>query len=105
MKRIEKSYAFDDDEAVARLEALGDFWRKRHGVLAEWSGNTVRLVGRKLGVRYDARVTVSGGKVVVEVEVGFLAEKLGGHDYVERKVDEYLDPATSLESLRGRIRG
>jgi len=104
MKRIEKSYPFDDAEAIARLEALGDYWRKQHGVLTDWRGNTARLVGRKLGVKYNATVKVGGGKVVVEVEVGVLAATLGGPRYVERKVDDYLDPTHSLESLRARSR-
>lgn len=103
MKRMEKRYGFGDEEAVQRLKALGDYWRTKHGVNCEWSDKTARLVGRKLGVSYDATVIVGGGTIVAQVEVGLLAEKLGGPRYVERKVDEYLDPSESIESLRARI--
>lgn len=37
-----------------------------------------------------------------EFKVGFLAEKLGGRAYVERKLGEYLDPKISLEDLKAR---
>lgn len=56
MTQMEKRYAFDDQEAVDRLTALGDCWWRRHTVANEWDGNTVRLAGRKLGVSYDARL-------------------------------------------------
>ena len=103
MRRVERTYTLGDDDAIARLKALADYWRTKHGVNCEWSDSTARLVGRKLGVKYDATVVVGAGVVVVEVEVGLLAEKLGGPRYVERKVDEYLDPSHSIESLRARI--
>jgi hypothetical protein len=101
--RLDKSYDFDDAEALDRMRALTDYWWAKHGVKSEWDGPNVRLKGRKMGVKYDARVTVGDGKVVAEVEAGFLAEKLGAPRYVEGKVDDYLDPANTVESLRARI--
>lgn len=103
MLRERIPYPFDDAEARARLEALADYWDKKHGVHTEWSGSRGRLSGKKLGVKYDASFTVGGGEVRVEASFGFLAEKLGGPDYVRRKLADYLDPARSLESLRDRI--
>lgn len=100
---MEKSYGFDDEEALERLRALSDYWAAKHSVRTVWDGGTGRLVGRKMGVKYDATVRVGGGKVVAEVEAGFLAEKLGAPRYVERKVGDYLDPAHTVESLRARV--
>ena len=98
-----ETYAFDDDEAVARLRALTDYWAAKHGVVATWTGSSATMKGRKLGVKYDARVVLSNGTLTADVEVGFLAKKLGGHEYVLRKLADYLDPARSVESLRARI--
>ena len=53
-------------------------------------------------VTFDAG-SDEAGEVRAEVQVGWLADKLGGPAYVERKVDEYLDPATSLASLQARV--
>lgn len=103
MIRERLTYPFDDDEARARLEALGDYWSKKHGVHTVWSGMRGRLSGRKLGVKYDATFEISGGAVSVEATFGFLADKLGGPDYVRRKLADYLDPANTIESLRARV--
>lgn len=102
MMRMDKPYGCDDEEALARMRALADYWWKKYQVKSEWDGGTVRLVGKKLGVKYDATVKVGGGKVVAEVEAGFLAEKLGARRYVEGKVEDYLDPAHSLAELQAR---
>ncbi len=37
------------------------------------------------------------------MNAGFLAERLGGRAYVERKLDDYLDPKKTLAELRARI--
>lgn len=103
MRRLSKAYAFDDEEALARLRALSDYWSAKHGVSTSWDGAVGRLAGKKMGVKYDATVKVGGGRVEIEVDAGWLADKLGAPAYVERKVDDYLDPANSLESLRARI--
>jgi len=101
--RHEQSYAFDDEEALARLRALTDYWSAKHGVHTEWKDFTAHLAGRKMGVKYRADVQLREGKLTAQVEVGFLAEKLGGPAYVRRKVADYLDPANSLASLRARV--
>ncbi|MFK7989691.1 MAG: polyhydroxyalkanoic acid system family protein [Sandaracinaceae bacterium] len=103
--RFERPYELEDEDVVARLRALTDYWKAKHGIDSQWTGNGVRLKGRKMGVKYDARVTIGGGQVRADVEAGFLAEKLGAPAYVERKVADYLDPAQSLSSLRARIPG
>lgn len=103
MIREQLRYPFDDAEARARLEALADYWSEKHGVHTEWSGARGRLVGRKLGVKYDASFEIGDGAVLVEATFGFLADKLGGPDYVRRKLADYLDPKNSLESLRARV--
>ncbi len=103
MVRHEQPYPFTDEEAVARLRALTDYWSAKHGVHTQWSEFSARLEGRKLGVKYKASVQLANGKLEAQVEVGFLAEKLGGPAYVRRKVADYLDPANSLESLQARV--
>lgn len=105
MMNLERRYSFQDDEAVARLTALTDYWHRKHGLTCTWTGSACRVQGKVMGVKFDARVTVSGGLVHADVDAGFLAEKLGGRKYVEGKLDDYLDPARSLEELRARASG
>ena len=102
--REEMSYELSDEDARDRLRALSEYWSKKHGVHTEWLSDTsARLRGRKLGVKYDAKVDLGGGRVVVEASFGFLAQKLGGPEYVRRKVTKYLDPSVSLDELRAKI--
>jgi hypothetical protein len=101
--KIEKNYTFERDEALSRIQALTDYW-KRHGVVSDWRDNSVKISGRIKGIKLNASVTVDDKRLYGEVKVGFLAEKLGGSQYVERKLGEYLDPNTSVEALQEKAR-
>ncbi|MGE0792376.1 MAG: polyhydroxyalkanoic acid system family protein [Sandaracinaceae bacterium] len=103
MRRLTRTYAFSDDEALDRIRALSDYWHTKHSVDTAWVGSVGRLRGKKMGVSYDATVRVGDGRVDIEVDAGWLADKLGAPAYVERKLDTYLDPAESVASLRARI--
>jgi hypothetical protein len=105
MINLERRYSFQDDQALERLTALTDYWRRKHGLTCSWTGSDCHIHGKSMGVKFDARVSVAGGRVRADVEAGFLAEKLGGRKYVEGKLDDYLDPARSLDELRARISG
>jgi hypothetical protein len=101
--KLERTYDLPDEDALARLRALTDYWEKKHGIAASWSGNDVALEGKVASVRVEGNVHVESGKITADVRAGFMAEKLGGRRYVESKLDDYLAPTTSLESLRARI--
>jgi hypothetical protein len=102
--RLERKHRFTDDEALSRLRALTDYWGARYGVQTDWTGSKARISGKVRGVSFDGTIDVSGGAMVADMKAGFLAEKLGAKGYVERKLDDYLDPAKPLESLRARAR-
>ena len=94
----------DDAEARDRGRALTDYWSRKHGVHATWQGDdVVTLSGKVMGVKFDGTVRIGGGTIHAEMNAGFLAERLGGRAYVERKLDDYLDPKKTLAELRARI--
>jgi hypothetical protein len=103
MMQLDRAYQLDEEDALARLRALSDYWTKRHGIVARWSGNEVALSGKVKGVKFEGQVRIGGGRLVGEMDAGFLAEKLGARKYVEGKLDDYLDPKTTLDELRARI--
>lgn len=104
MMKLDRRHALSEDDALARAHALTDYWAKKHGVKVEWRGDTdVRLSGRVMGVKFDGLVHLGAGSISAEMDAGFLAEKLGGRAYVERKLDDYLDPAKTVEELRARF--
>lgn len=96
-------YTVSDEEALERLHALTDYWLKKHSVAARWAGPQAFFNGKVKGVHFDGTVTIGGNRVRADVNVGFLAEKIGGKAYVKRKLTDYLDPAKTLAELRARI--
>jgi hypothetical protein len=101
--KLEKDHAFTRDEAVARIRALTDYWDTKHGTSTTWSGNSARITGKVKGVSFDGHFSVEERRLLADVKVGFFAEMIGGKAYVERKVDDYLNPGNSLESLQARV--
>jgi hypothetical protein len=104
MLTLTRRYDLDDEDARARLRALTDYWSTKHGIQATWpTETTVELSGKVMKVKFSGKVRVDNGTIDAEVEAGWLAERLGARGYVERKLDDYLDPTNTLESLRARI--
>ena len=100
---LDHPYTVSDAEALERLHALTDYWLAKHDVHARWEGPQVFFNGKVKGVKFDGTVVVGGKKVHADVNVGFLAEKIGGKAYVQRKLVDYLDPAKTVEELRRRV--
>ncbi len=104
MMKLERRYELTEEDALARAHALTDYWAKKHGVKVEWrSDSEVHLSGRVMGVKFDGVVHLGGGTIRAEMDAGFLAQKLGGRAYVERKLDDYFDPSKTVDELRARI--
>jgi hypothetical protein len=101
--KFERRTALSASEVTDRLKALTDYWEKKYGIGSTWSGSSVRIKGKMMGVSFDGQVRVGDGRIDADVDAGFLAEKLGGKKYVEGKLDAYLDPSATVEALRARI--
>jgi hypothetical protein len=97
--KIECTHSFSVDEAKQRMQALTEYWQNRYGVTTEWMGNRGRTKGKVKGINFDARVDVAEKHVVCEADIGFLAERLGARSYVEKKLEDYLDPSTPVTGL------
>jgi hypothetical protein len=101
--KFERRTTLPSSDILERLKALTDYWNKKYAIGSTWTGGTVRLKGKIMGVSFDGTVNVTEGRIEANVDAGFLAEKLGGKKYVEGKLDTYLDPAHSIDALRARI--
>ncbi len=101
---FEKPFDFPQAEALERLQALTDHWSAKHGLQVEWNGSEGRVSGKVRGVKFSGVMKVGDHRVTVEVKAGFLAEKLGGRQYVEGKLTEYLDPKQQVAELSARAR-
>ena len=98
---MERPHGFSAEEALARIQALTTYWTQ-YGVRAQWTGNTAFVDGKVKGVKFRGEIRVEAHSIVADIKAGFLAEKLGGKKYVERKINDYLDAANSLEELQAR---
>ena len=101
--QFDKPHSFSQEEALERLQALGDYWSTKYGVTISWSGNTGQVKGKVKGIKFEGTMTVTGDRLTADIKAGFLAEKMGGKQYVASKLDDYLNPSNSLESLKARV--
>ena len=100
--KVQRTHNFDKEEARGRLEALTHYWSSRYGIASRWSGDTVHIAGKVKGITFEGDIQVNDKDIAGDVKAGFLAEKLGGRQYVEQKLQEYFDTANTLEKLRER---
>ena len=100
--KVQHAHSFDREEARNRLEALTHYWSTKYGISSRWSGDTVHVNGKVKGIKFEGDIQVADGRIAGDVKAGFLAEKLGGRQYVEQKLQEYFDPGNTVEALRSR---
>jgi hypothetical protein len=98
---IEKSHSFSKEEALERLQSLTDYWQK-HGVSSSWDGSQGKIDGKVKGFSFQGEIRVEERRVLASVKANFIARKAGGA-YVKGKLEDYLDPKNSLESLKARV--
>ncbi|MCI0672897.1 MAG: polyhydroxyalkanoic acid system family protein, partial [Myxococcaceae bacterium] len=79
-------------EARERVQQLLTYWGERFGVQGFWTGNTVRVVGRLIGVAFEARLVVGDDRVVAEASDPGFFMRGAAIDYINRKLGKYLNP-------------
>ena len=100
MSTIEKKHDFGQEEALARMQALTNYWQK-HGVTAVWDDNRGALAGKIKGFSFEGEIIVEETVVRATVKANLVARKVGGA-YVEGKIDDYLAKSNSLRALQAR---
>jgi putative polyhydroxyalkanoic acid system protein len=87
------------DEAKARLQALGEYLTKKHGINVIWSGDQASVRGKYMVVHIEGSLLFRGQNAVFEgKDPGFLWRGKA-KDYLHRKLGQYLDPTITLEDL------
>lgn len=90
--RIEQPHTYSVQEARIRLGYLLDYWTERFGVTQKWSGNTVLVTGKVLGIRVEAWVQVQGHRIwALAVDPGPLMRR-AGERYIRNKIAKYMHP-------------
>jgi hypothetical protein len=98
--RIEYPHKLADDDARARVKALGEYLQNKHGLGVSWSdGDHARITGRYMVVTIEGTVTVLPGMVIFEgKDPGFLWRGKA-KEYLQAKLRKYLDPSVAVDSL------
>ncbi len=96
-------HRLDLGDARARLHALGDYLSNKHGLTVTWNGEDDATVSGSYLV-----VSISGGLHLTPQAVSFTGKDPGmlwrgkARDYLTRKLEKYLDPATAVDALPRR---
>jgi hypothetical protein len=98
--KIELPHTFSQEEAVNRIRALTDYWKK-YNVQTDWQENVAHICGEVREVKFEGDLQVDGQRLTgaVEVKGNLIVRKLG-EAYVMRKFNEYLNPNQSQEALK-----
>lgn len=96
---IDHPHALAPEEARRRLEILGTYLVKKHGLAVAWSGNRARVSGSVLAIGIDATLSLDAGNVRLDgTDPGFLWRKKV-EEFLRRQLSLYLDPATPESAL------
>lgn len=100
MSKIEKSHTFSQEEALERMQALTEYWKK-HGVTAQWNGMSGKIKGKVKGMAFEGELMIEARRIRATVKANLIARKVGSA-YVESKIADYLDPRNTLDALKAR---
>lgn len=89
-------------EAKARLEALGEYLKNKHGIGVTWSGDQANIKGRYMVVSIEGTVAMREGLVTFDGKDPGLLWRGKAKDYLTHKLGKYLDPKTPVEALPRR---
>lgn len=103
MYRDEYPHGLSQKEAIARVQALTDYWDAQYNTCTEWNGHIGTISGKVLGLSFLARFTIDLGRLHGELKVSFIAVKMGGRKYLKRKLDHYMNPQVPLDDLRAVV--
>lgn len=90
---IDFPYALSDHDARSRLEILGQYLSNRHGIKVSWlEEGRAQFSGKYLVVRIHGELTLKNGKAQFRGEDPGFLWRSRAKDYIEKKLQKYLDP-------------
>ncbi len=97
---IDYRHALAEDDARARLQALGEYLTNRHGIKVTWlDASRAKFSGKYLVVKIEGELSMGPGIAKFRGEdPGFLWRRKAA-DYIEGKLAKYLDPKVTLADL------
>ena len=102
--KVEFPVSMPREDALARLQALGDYLSNRHGISVAWTGDAARFSGRyKKLIKIEGNMSFATDTLITfEGEDPGFALRGQAKGYIKRKLEEYLNPSTPLDELPRR---
>ena len=97
--QIDYEHKLSKEDARARLEALGDYLRNRHGIAVTWDGDSAAFKGRYLVVKVSGQLTFGDSSVHFRGEDPGMLWRKRAIKYLTGKLDRYLNPSTPIDEL------
>ena len=97
---IDFKYSLPDPDAKSRLEILGQYLANKHGIAVTWlDAQRAKFSGKYLVVKIDGELSIGNGRAQFKGEdPGFLWRNRA-KDYIQGKLEKYLDPALQPAQL------
>lgn len=98
---IDFPYAFSDQDALSRLQILGQYLTNRHGITVTWIDSShARFSGKYMVVSIQGELSIGSGRAQFKGDdPGFLWRKRAT-EYIRGKLATYLDPNIPIADLR-----
>lgn len=97
---IDFPYELSEQDALARLEILGQYLTNKHGIKVTWiEAAKARFSGKYLVVRIDGELTLGGGRAKFRGEDPGFLWRGRAKDYIHGKLAKYLDPRNAPDQL------
>lgn len=100
---LEHAHKLSQEDARARLHALGEYLSNKHGLAVRWVGeDEATITGKYLVVSIEGTVSLRGERVRFSGKDPGMLWRGKAKDYLQGKLAKYLDPATALDALPRR---
>ena len=103
MIKLEIPHTLSVEDAKARVQALLDYWSKKHGVKSSWAGDKATFNGKVMGISVDGNLTVIASRVAGEATDPGMLLRGQAQKYLQRKFGDYLDPKKSLDDVKREV--
>lgn len=97
---IDFKYSLPDPDAKSRLEILGEYLANKHGIRVTWvDAQRAKFSGKYLVVKIDGELSIGNGRAQFKGEDPGFLWRSRAKDYIQGKLEKYLDPSLQPAQL------
>src|SRR5262245_51190228 len=97
--KFDYAHSLVKEDAQTRLQLLGEYLNRRHGIQVSWTGNRGVFRGKYLVVSIEGELAIGDGVIHVTGKDPGLLWRNRAIEYLKRKLAIYLDPNCPVQDL------